>query len=198
VIDYSETLRRIYAGDFDQLPEEDKKRAVDELVTACSLAAAAVALQPIPLVDLPLIMAIQLAMVQGIARIRGYHLDKKSVYEVYRTLRTSFLTHQAAIVAAKLVPTFGWAVSASAAYALTFAFGEVADKYFRAGRKLAPAELRELFKRVYKEKRRDKRSALRRDPNLPRELAEVERARQRGEFNDEQVAQRREDLLRRV
>lgn len=195
---YSEKLHRIYAGDFDEVSEEDKKRAVDELVAACSLATAGTALQPIPLIDLPLIMAMQLAMVQGIARIRGCQLDKKSVYEVYRTLRTSFLTHQAVIITAKLVPAFGWAVSASAAYALTFAFGEVADKYFKSGRALTPGELKKMFKRAYDEKRREKRSEMRKDPNLARELADLERARRRGECSDEQVAQRREELLGRT
>lgn len=198
MISFRERLRRTYAGDFDHVPEEDKKRAVDELVQTCSVATGGIALQPIPLVDLALIMAMQLAMVQGIARIRGCHLDKKSVYEIYRTLRTSFLTQQAAILALKLVPAYGWAAAASVAYSLTFAFGEVADRYFKGGRKLTPSELKELFKRVYKEKFREKRSTLRKDPNLSRELADLERAHRRGECSDEQAAQRREELLSRT
>jgi uncharacterized protein (DUF697 family) len=111
-----------------------------------------VALQPVPFLDILLITPIQIGLVQGIGRLRGYHLGKKSALEIFRALRTSLTTEQLAIVGGKLVPTLGWLFSASVAYSMTYAFGELMDYYFRVGRSMLPAEMRETLKKQFYEK----------------------------------------------
>jgi uncharacterized protein (DUF697 family) len=172
IVGHRKPLQQISAGALDRASEPEKDRAASELIAACSAAAGALALQPLPLVDLPLIVPIQIAMVQGLGRIRGYQLDKKSVLEVFRSYRTSLTVQQLTIAVSKVVPGVGSLFSVSTAYALTFAVGEVSDRYFKGGRKLAPEELRRLFERIYAQTRREKREAGCRKPNLERDLAE--------------------------
>jgi uncharacterized protein (DUF697 family) len=99
----------------------------------CSIAAAAAAIPPVPLLDIALLAPIQTGMVQGIGRIYGQRLDRKSVLEILSTFGASLVSQSVIMAAAKLLPFFGWAAAVSMAYALTHAIGEVSDHYFRTG-----------------------------------------------------------------
>src|SRR5262252_5665825 len=148
---YMETIRRVLDGDYDDATDEEKARAVKELVQVCSVAASALTIQPFPILDSALIAPVQIAMVQGIGRIHGYKLDKKSVLEILSTFGASLVAQNVIMAAAKLIPFLGWAVTISMAYALTYAIGEVSDFYFRNGRGVSSSELKTMFDRVYKE-----------------------------------------------
>jgi uncharacterized protein (DUF697 family) len=150
-VGFKETLKRVLDCEFDRATEQEKRCAVDELVRTASAAATVVTLQPLPFLDYILITPIQIGMVQGIARVRGYHLDKKAVLEIVKTLRASLVTQHVVIGVAKIVPTVGWLASASMAHALTYAIGELSDRYFREGRSMLPAELRDALNRLYRE-----------------------------------------------
>jgi uncharacterized protein (DUF697 family) len=153
VTPYKEELKRICGGQLDDASELEKERAAHALAQSCGAAAGLIAMQPVPLIDPLLIAPIQIAMVQGIARIYGYRLDKKSVLEILRTLRMSLLTQSTAGAAAKLVPVFGSLVSGATAHALTYAIGELSIRYFRGGRSMLPAQMRATLRRLFKEKR---------------------------------------------
>src|SRR5258708_2634337 len=152
MIGYKEARQRILEGELDAASEDEKSGAVRELIVASSAAATVIALQPFPFLDIWLLAPIHVGMVQGIARIRGYRLDKKSVLEILRTLRQSFIAQHTTIAVSKLVPAFGWIASISAANALTYAIGEVSDFYFRMGRSILPAEMRAMLDRVFRER----------------------------------------------
>lgn len=154
---YADTLDRILAGDFDDATEEQRARAVRELITVCSAATAAAALQPVPFLDLAVSGPVQIAMVQGIGRIHGYELNRQSVLEILSTFGASILAKQAVIGGMRFVPVFGSLVGVGMAWAMTWAIGEVADHYFACGRGVPPHELRSMLKRVYKEKRAEAR-----------------------------------------
>jgi uncharacterized protein (DUF697 family) len=149
---YKETVKRILQGDFEGASEEEKRGAVKNLTASCTAAATVIVLQPVPALDVWLLLPVHIGLVQGIAHIRGYHLDKKSVLEILRTIRQSLLVQHVTIAGAKLVPGIGWLVAIAAANALTYALGEVSDFYFRRGRSMLPSELRAMLDRTFKER----------------------------------------------
>ncbi|MBW2453062.1 MAG: DUF697 domain-containing protein [Deltaproteobacteria bacterium] len=190
-----ETVRRIMKGDFAEATDEEKVQAVDDVKKACATAAAAVAIQPVPLLDVALLSPIQIVMVQAIGQVHGYKLNKRSVLEVLSTFGTSILAQNAVLSAAKFVPFAGWLVSVSMAFALTYAIGEVADYYFRTGRGASPAELKSMFKKVYKEKRAEKQQAHSSDGTLKDKIKQLNEAFEAGLLTQEEFDKKKEDLL---
>ncbi len=168
---YTNTLDRILAGDFDDATEAQRAEAVRDLITVCSAASAAAALQPLPFLDLAGTGPVQIGMVQGIGRIHGYRLDRTSVLEILSTFGASILAQQAVLGGMRFIPLLGSLVGAGMAWAMTWAIGEVADHYFACGRGVPPHELREMLRRVYKDKRRE---ARRRGGRPPEPEAEAE------------------------
>ncbi len=126
-----------------------QRRIADTLVKSISAASGALGLQPIPLADLPFLLAFQTMMVSGIIYISGRPLDAR--------LATKFLTAMGANVGlglvlregtravAKLVPGWGNVVSGGVAAAGTYAIGRAATAFFVEGASIHDAE--KLLKR---------------------------------------------------
>jgi uncharacterized protein (DUF697 family) len=190
-----ETLKRVLDGNYDGASEEEKTRAVRELVQVCSVAAGAMTIQPIPLVDTALIAPIQIGLVQGIGKIHGYKLDKKSILEILSTFGASIVAQNLIMAAAKLIPFFGWVVTISMAYALTWAIGEVSDHYFRNGRNVDEAELKAMFERIYKSKKDEKSKEHKRDDSLKAKLEQLTEARKAGLLTDAEYEAKKAALL---
>jgi uncharacterized protein (DUF697 family) len=193
---YSDTIGRVMAGDFAGATDEEKARHVRDLVQVCSIAAAAVAVQPIPFLDLALLAPIQIGMVQGIGRIHGHDLDRKSVIEILSTFGASLVTQSVIMTSAKLVPFFGWAAALSMAYAITHAIGEVSDHYFRTGRGVPQDSLREMFDACYRRARREKEATTARDATLKDKLQQLTRAYAMGLLTEEEYTRKKEELLK--
>ncbi|MBT3221956.1 MAG: DUF697 domain-containing protein [Proteobacteria bacterium] len=192
---YAETVRKVLDGAFDDASPGERDEAVSNMVNVCSVTAAAVAIQPIPFLDMALIAPIQIALVQAIARIYGYHLDKKAVLEVLSAFGASIVAQNVIMAAAKFVPFLGWVVAPSMAFALTWALGEVADHYFRNGRGVPAEELREMFKKAYRSKRAEKESANKDNSTLRDKLKQLQDAYDAGLIDDETFNRKKEDLL---
>jgi uncharacterized protein (DUF697 family) len=193
---YADTLGRVMTGDFADATDDEKTQHVRELVQVCSIAAGAVAVQPIPLLDIALLAPIQIAMVQGIGRIHGHELDRKSVLEILSTFGASLVTQSVIMAAAKLVPFFGWAAALSMAYALTYAVGEVSDHYFRTGRGVSQDSLRDMFDKAYRRARREKEESARANDGLKAKLAHLTKAFEMGLLTEEEFAKKKEELLK--
>jgi uncharacterized protein (DUF697 family) len=193
---YMETLERVMAGDFDEANDEERREAVREVIQVCSLASSAVTIQPFPLVDVALITPIQIAMVQGIGRVHGHELDRKSVLEILTTLGASIVAQNAMMAAAKCIPVLGWLMTLSMAYALTYAIGEVSDHYFRHGRGVDPDDMRSMFRKVYAEKKSEKERAHRSDSELRRKLRLLEQLRVDGLLDEDEFQAKKEELLK--
>ena len=193
---YLETLKRVMDGDYENASQEEKDEAIRDVIRVCSIAAAAVTIQPIPLLDSALISPIQIAMVQAIGRVHGYKLDKKSIVEILSTFGASLVAQNLIMAAAKLIPFAGWIITTSMAYALTWAVGEVSDHYFRGGRGVPQSELKEMFKRVYEQKKSEKQSAHKADDTLKSKLEMLKKAFEAGLLTEEEFARKKEDLLR--
>jgi uncharacterized protein (DUF697 family) len=196
---YTETLNRILKGVLDDASVEEKDRAADEMIRLCSVAAAAAAAQPVPLLDLVLITPIHLALVQAMARIHGYSLDARAARELLGTLGASLVSQRLAVSALKLFPLMGLLAAASMAYALTQAIGEVSRHYFANGRKLDAKALRARFDRTYRA-RRAARAKRRGDDaqaarDLEAKLEDLRRRRDRGEIDEATFQREKEALL---
>ena len=192
---HTDTIRRIMKGDFAQATDEEKAKAVEDVKKACSAAAAAVAIQPVPLLDVALISPIQIVMVQAIGQVHGHKLDKRSVVEVLSTFGTSILAQNAILSAAKFIPFAGWLMSISMAFALTYSVGEVADYYFRSGRGASAAELKSMFKRVYKKKRAEKEKTHSADGTLKDKIEQLNEAFKADLITQEEFDKKKEELL---
>ncbi|MCA9710980.1 MAG: DUF697 domain-containing protein [Myxococcales bacterium] len=190
-----DTLKRVLEGNYDGASEAEKARAVRELVQVCSVAAGAMTVQPIPLVDTALIAPIQIGLVQGIGKIHGYKLDQKSILEMLSTFGASIVAQNLIMAAAKLIPFFGWVITISMAYALTWAIGEVSDHYFRNDRKVDEAELRAMFERVYRSKKDEKSKEHERDGTLKSKLEQLKQARKAGLLTDEEFEAKKAAIL---
>ena len=187
---YAETLGRIMAGDYDEATQEERDGAVKELISMCAVAAGAVSIQPVPLLDLVFVAPIQVGLVQGIGRIYGHQLDKKAVIEILSTFGASLVAQNVMMASAKLVPFAGWIAAAAMAYALTHAIGEVADHYFRHGRGVSSDDLKTMFKNAYKEKK-DEKMAEMREPTLK----ERKEAYAAGLIDDDEFEAKKADIL---
>lgn len=191
-----ETLKRVLEGDYDEATEEEKTKAVRELVQVCSVAAGALTIQPIPLLDSALIAPVQIGLVQGIGRIHGYKdLDNKAVLEMLSTFGASIVAQNVIMAAAKLIPFFGWVITISMAYALTWAIGEVSDHYFRNGRNVDEEELKAMFERIYKRKKEEKAAEHKADKTLKAKLEELKKAREAGLLTDDEFEAKKAAIL---
>jgi uncharacterized protein (DUF697 family) len=200
---FHRTLKRVLEGDFDVATNEDRDLAVRRLIHTGCAAATVVALQPVPVLDVALIMPIQVGMVQGIGRVRGYRLDRKSVLEILRNVRTGLVTQHAAMIAAKLVPAVGSVLAACVAHGLTYAVGTLGDHYFRAGRTMLPDAMKITLQRAYAEKFQktckskfcELRVFLGGQPAMVTRMRDLEQARREGRISDEEAERRVEEIL---
>ncbi|MEM7153343.1 MAG: DUF697 domain-containing protein [Myxococcota bacterium] len=189
------TLKRVLDGNYDDASEAEKARAVRELVQVCSVSAGAMTVQPIPLLDTALITPVQIGLVQGIGKIHGHKLDHKSIVEILSTFGASVVAQNLIMAAAKLIPFFGWVVTISMAYALTWAIGEVSDHYFRNGRNVDEAELKAMFERIYASKKEEKSKEHKRDSTLKAKLEQLKEARKSGLLTDEEFEAKKAAVL---
>jgi uncharacterized protein (DUF697 family) len=197
------TLKRVLDGGADVASEEEKELTVRRLIQTGCAAAMLATLQPLPVVDVALIMPIQVGMVQGIGRVRGYRLDKKSVWEILNNVRTGLVTQHATLAAAKLVPAAGTLVAACVAHGLTYAVGVLADSYFQTGRTMLPSVMQATFNRAYLagfqrmcKSRWDQTCAFFRGrPTAAQRMRAVERERREGRMTDEEAEHALEEIL---
>jgi uncharacterized protein (DUF697 family) len=192
---YTEIVDRIMRGDYEDATAAERDEAVRNVIQACSIAAAAVTVQPIPFVDTALITPVQIVMVQAIARIYGHQLDKKSVLEILSTFGASIVAQNVIMAAVKFIPFLGWVVTTSMAYALTWAIGEVSDYYFRNGRGVPEEELQSMFTRIYREKHAEKKASGSADSTLKEKLEQLKEAFDAGLLDQAEFDRKKEEVL---
>jgi uncharacterized protein (DUF697 family) len=117
------------------------------------------------------------------------------VLEMLSTFGASIVAQNLIMAAAKLIPFFGWVVTISMAYAMTWAIGEVSDHYFRNGRNVDEEELKAMFERIYKRKKEEKAAAHKADKSLKAKLEELKKAREAGLLTDEEFEAKKAAIL---
>ena len=192
---FAATCERVVTSGFDGASAVERDGAVRELVLGASVAGAAACVQPIPLLDTVLLLPLHATLVQAIARVHGYELDKKAVVEILGTFGVSIVARHAIRSAVRFIPGLGLIVGASMGYAMTYAIGEVADHYFRSGRGIPSSELRTLFEETYRTKRAEKERAHADDRSLKRKLEQLREAFDAGFLSGDEYAKMKEELL---
>ena len=131
-----------------------QKQIAQILVKSVTAMSAAVAAQPIPLADFPILTALQSAMVGSIMHVSGREVNAKRAAEflaaVGANIGTGIVLREGARAAVKLVPIWGSAISGAVAGAGTYAIGRAAVAFFIEGVSIGDA--RSIFRRKKKEK----------------------------------------------
>lgn len=125
-------------------------------VGAYAVAAGAAATIPLPVVDIPLVLAIQAKMFHTLASIYHQDFDRKQVGEVLSALGLGYLGRFGGRQLLKFIPGYGSAMSAVYAGASTYALGLTLCAYFsrvRDGFVPDKKEFRQLYERHFKEGR---------------------------------------------
>jgi uncharacterized protein (DUF697 family) len=100
--------------------------------------------EPVPLLDLPFQMLIQLRLVLRVAAVYGEPVGDRYSRELLATLIGGAGLRYAGQQLAKAVPVVGWAASGALAAAGTYAIGKLARTYFEHGRRLPTPNLKPL------------------------------------------------------
>lgn len=153
-----DSLRKVAGPDKSEATPAERTEAARGVVQTSALAAAAVALAPLPILDIVAITPLQAAMVMGVGKVYGRTLDltesKEVLVELASVCGAGLIARQVFTTATKfLLPGLGGVLSAPYAFAVTWAMGVTAIGYFEdiGGNK---EKLRRVFENALAEGRR--------------------------------------------
>ncbi len=155
-----------------------RRTAAQKIIRNAALLALAAGLEPIPFIDIPIILATQARLVLRLAALYGEPMDSADAWKHARELVIAMVGGLAmrylAEQAAKLVPFGGDFVAGAIAAASTWSIGEVALEYYEGGKQIKPGRLQQLYLDFYHRFRRENkvqelRSELA-EQNTPRPL----------------------------
>lgn len=109
--------------------------------------------EPIPGLDIPLLVGIQVRMLLRLAAIYGEDMNASRARELLSAIAGGFAIRYAAQELVKLIPGPGWLVAGAVAATGTGTLGNVAMVFFENSQNLTPAQLRKLYKRLRWRKR---------------------------------------------
>ncbi|MEP7289619.1 MAG: GTPase [Chloroflexota bacterium] len=138
-----------------------RQQATNRVIREAAFMAAGIGLEPVPFIDLPLLIGHQLRMVLRIAAIYGESFNLRHARELLSTIAGGVGIRYLGEQAAKWIPGPGWLVSAGFASGGTFAIGKAAAAYFESGKQLNPSQLQSIYKdfRQRRQKADDKSQA---------------------------------------
>ncbi len=145
-----------------------RAQIVNRVIRQTAWFAGLISLQPIPGLDIPILLAAQTRMVLRIAAAFGEPMTVSHARELLTTTAGGLLTRYLGSQLAKLVPGLGWLVSAGISAVSTWAIGQAAYRYFEAGRTLPAPDLQQLYQGLRK---LAPARLLRRKPSPPEEAA---------------------------
>ncbi|MGH2516141.1 MAG: GTP-binding protein [Ktedonobacterales bacterium] len=132
-----------------------RRQAANKLVRTAALVSLAAGLEPIPLIDIPILLGTQMRLVLRIAAVYDEPMTAKHVRELVATIVSGLAMRYVAEEAAKAVPFGGDLVSGAIAAAGTWTIGQVAIEYFEGGKRFSRAQVNELFQRFYRRYREE-------------------------------------------
>lgn len=137
-----------------------RREAAQRIIRNATLVSLAAGLEPIPLVDIPILIGTQVRLVLRMAALYGEPIDSadavKHARELVVTMISGLGMRFLAEQVAKVVPFGGDIIAGAIAGAATWSIGEVALEYYEGGKTLNANRLRALtsgfYKRFSKEK----------------------------------------------
>ena len=139
-----------------------RREAGQRIIRNSTLLSLAAGLEPIPLVDIPVLLGIQIRLVLRLAALYGEALDSadamKHARELIVTMASGLGFRYLAEQAAKAVPFGGDLLAGVIAGAATWSIGEVALEYYESGKKIAPSVLQQRYSEFYNRFRRENKA----------------------------------------
>lgn len=108
------------------------ERRAQPYIISYSLLAGSFALVPLPLLELPAIVAVQVMMARKLAQLYGLEFDKKRFWELAGALGMGVIIRQIRRELAKVIPYVGSVLAAAFAAASTYALGRAFCYYYSA------------------------------------------------------------------
>lgn len=157
-----------------------RRRAANKLIRRAMAVNAAVGTEPIPGLDLPILIASHVRLVLRIAALYGENLTAERAKEMVMASLGTWGIRYVGQQLAKLVPVGGWAVSGAVSAAGAWAIGQAAVEYFESGKTLSTRQLQDRFRTLLK--RGSSKEGLQQiEAELRRETREEVEAEEEGE-----------------
>ncbi len=125
-----------------------RRRLARRVVRSAAILNGLIAVEPVPGLDIPLLLTGQVRMVLRIAAIYGESLSVRHARELLTTIAGGVGLRFLASELAKIVPGPGWIVAGIVAGTGTWAMGQAAAAYFEHGKRLTPRQLSEMYHRL--------------------------------------------------
>ena len=139
-----------------------RRAAAQRIIRNHTLASLVTGLEPIPLIDIPILLGTQIRLVLRLGALYGEEMDStnalKHARELLITIAGGSAMRLLAEQAAKAVPFGGDFVAGAIAGAATYSIGQVALEYYDSGKRISPSRLRNLYTSFY-QRFRNQRSA---------------------------------------
>ncbi len=130
-----------------------RRSAAQRVIRHAAVLNTAVGAEPIPFIDIPVLLTTQARMLLRIAAIYGEPFTARHAKELISTIAGGLAFRYLAEQGAKLVPVGGWAVAGGIAALGTWSIGQVAVEYFESGKRLTRLQMRDMYKNILKRDR---------------------------------------------
>jgi small GTP-binding protein len=127
-----------------------RRSAANRVIRQSAMLNTAIGAEPIPFIDIPVLLTTQVRLVLRIAAIYGESFTSRHAKELITTIAGGLAFRYLAQQGAKLVPTGGWAIAAGIAALGTWSIGQVAVEYFESGKRLTRQQMRDMYKHILK------------------------------------------------
>ncbi len=139
-----------------------RREAAQRIIRNSTLVSLAAGLEPIPFVDIPILLGTQIRLVLRLATLYGEQMDspdaKKYARELIATIAGGLGLRYVAQQAAKIVPFGGDFVAGAIAAGATWSIGQVAQEYYEGNKQLNPQRLQQLYSQFYNRFRRENKA----------------------------------------
>ena len=136
-----------------------RREAAQRIIRNATLVSLAAGLEPIPLIDIPILLGTQIRLVLRLAALYGEPMNSadtvRHARELIVTMASGLGLRLLAEQAAKAVPFGGDLVAGLIAGGATWSIGEVALEYYEGGKKLNAGAMRQRSNELYHRFRRD-------------------------------------------
>ena len=135
-----------------------RRNAAQRIIRNATLISLAAGLEPLPLVDIPILLGNQIRLVLRLAALYGEPVDSanttRHLRELIAVMAGGLGLRYLAEQAAKAIPFGGDFISGAIAGAGTWAMGQVILVYYESGKNISPQRLRMLYHDFYSRYRR--------------------------------------------
>ncbi len=130
-----------------------RRESAQRIIRNAMFVSLAAGLEPIPFVDIPVLIGTQVRLVLRIAALYGESLESADAMsharELIATMAGGLCMRYLAEQAAKAVPFGGDLIAGAIAGAATWSIGQVALEYYEGGKQIRPGRLRQLYRDFY-------------------------------------------------